>query len=513
MSTSTPHTSVVRRRVPHTLLQMSALASFLSEVDGAPQAASSSSSSSSTSTSSGPQGGLGKLVIACCIDWDGMGGRAGVNEELAMDGPHVVEVPGCEQVREVYSSSTSHHMFILGEAGELFAWGQNTDGACGQGGGTIHWPLRISLPSSSMVVRKMATGRHHSLLLLTDGRLFATGSNASGQLGLGALAKGAKNVDKFTHVSSIELPCSDVSCGESHSMACTSLESGGQLYTWGHPLNGQLGTGTKGDFIKDGGKGAAVQFHFVPTPFAVNKYVNKDAHGKVIGELVGAQVRIRQVGGGKNHSMVLEDWENGGLGRLFSCGFGGYGRLGHNGVGDELLFREISFFSMTARDPATGVLSPVAPTNPQRKIVKIDAGNSLSVAVSVIGTAWNWGKLSNSKSGESIVYPKLCDAGGGLIADPRLLANGSNLVVVGFGPDIVAWGVPVAGKLGLDGDVRSSVVPKYVSALEGIPVHAVCAGHGHVGFVCCPTKAQKLPEYKKPGGADDASKAKKQKTK
>lgn len=490
---------------------MSTLASFLSEVDGAPETEKKEASSSSSAATSSPHvAPAGKLVVSCCVDWDGMGGRGDGNEDLAVDGPHLVEISDAPLVRKVFSSSTSHHMFILSETGELYAWGQNNDGQCGQAGGSIHWPVKISLPSAA-VVAKVATGRSHTLLLLTDGRVFATGSNASGQLGLGTLAKGAKGVEKFTHVSGLELPCSDVSCGENHSMASSSLESGGQLYTWGHPLNGQLGSGTKGDFIKDGGKGAAVQFHLVPTPYAVSKYINKDGHGKVLAEYAGAQVRIRQVAAGKNHSLVLEDWENGGLGRVFSCGFGGYGRLGHNGVADELLFREVSFFSLTARDPTTGLPTPVPHTNPQRKIVRIDAGNTLSVAISVIGTAYNWGKLSNSKSGEAMVYPKLCDAGGGLVADPRLLANGSNLVVVGFGSDIVAWGAPVGGKLGLDGDVRSSVVPKYITNLEGVPVHSVCAGFGHVAYVVDPKKGEKLPEFKLKG--NDSGKAKKQKTK
>ena len=37
---------------------------------------------------------------------------------------------------------------------------------------------------------------------------------------------------------------------------------------------------------------------------------------------------------------------------------------------------------------------------------------------------------------------------------------GGNCVFVGADDAAVAWGVPVAGKFGLDGDVRSSVGPK-----------------------------------------------------
>ena len=483
------------------------LSDFMSEVDASALSSTSSSSTSASTTAdvapitAAAPTKSGKLVVCCSVDWENMGSKSqqsgADSSDLVLEGPHQVEL-ACGPVQKMFSSSTAHHTFILAASGELLAWGQNTDGQCGVVPGastsTIHWPMVIATPSP---VKKIACGRHHSLMLCTDGRVFAAGSNTSGQLGIGALPKGAKFMSRFVQVDKLE-QAMDISCGESHSLACCM--PAGQLYSWGHPLNGQLGTGSKGEFIKDGGKGAALQYHFVWTPQAIYRYVSKDAHGKILTD--HSSMRIRQVAAGKNHSVVLEDWENGGLGRVFSCGFGGYGRLGHNGVGDEILFTEVGFFSQFTRDPATGQSIQTSPTNPQRQVRRIDCGSTLSVAVSAIGTAFNWGKLSNSKSGEAMVYPKLCDSGGGLQADPQLLANGSNLVVVGFGPDMVAWGVPVAGKLGLDGDAKSSVAPKYISALSDIKCIDVSAGFGHVAFVCTESSAlAALPVLKKRAGS------------
>ncbi len=50
-------------------------------------------------------------------------------------------------------------------------------------------------------------------------------------------------------------------------------------------------------------------------------------------------------------SIFLEDWEGDGMNRLFSCGFGGYGRLGHNCADDEFLAREITLLSGNKGNP------------------------------------------------------------------------------------------------------------------------------------------------------------------
>jgi hypothetical protein len=60
--------------------------------------------------------------------------------------------------------------------------------------------------------------------------------------------------------------------------------------------------------------------------------------------LTAQTVRIRAVGAGKNHSLCVEDWADGGLNRVFSFGFGGYGRLGHATADDEMYPREINAF-------------------------------------------------------------------------------------------------------------------------------------------------------------------------
>ena len=72
-----------------------------------------------------------------------------------------------------------------------------------------------------------------------------------------------------------------------------------------------------------------IQYHCVHTPKRVEKFITKDNHGKVIKEHPHTSVFIKSVACGKNHSLCVEDsTREGSLNRLFSFGFGGYGRLG-----------------------------------------------------------------------------------------------------------------------------------------------------------------------------------------
>ena len=47
----------------------------------------------------------------------------------------------------------------------------------------------------------------------------------------------------------------------------------------------------------------------------------------------------------------------------------------------------------------------------------------------------------------------------------------------------IAWGAPVAGRLGLEGDAKSSTTPKRMTALDGLKVLRVACRYGHVSMV------------------------------
>ena len=200
--------------------------------------------------------GAGVIVLAGCIDFDNTSKTPAGLEE-----PHCINLG--VQISKSFSSSSSLHMFFVSmDAKRVFVMGKNDHGQCGTGTiTTVSYPVEISLNdilSPGVRILSMATGRSHTLLLLSNGDVWGSGANSEGQLGLGDTKTAAKDALKF-----VKLPLSrirDISCGHDHSLAC---DLDGKLFTWGHPQYGCLGFGTDGSFMKESGKGPAIQVNFL----------------------------------------------------------------------------------------------------------------------------------------------------------------------------------------------------------------------------------------------------------
>lgn len=260
----------------------------------------------------------GLLLIAGCHEWDNSTSKTA----QGLDGPHLLDLGG--MVSRCFSSSSSCFSFFLLADGGLFAIGSNGHGQLGVGDHTTrNTACQVPTDKLPAPVAKIATGKHHSLMLLENGDVYAAGSNSFGQCGLGSGTRAAQDSLSFTKISELTAIV-DVACGWDHSLVC---DTEGRLFTFGHPLYGQLGNGTTGEYIKEGGKGAALQFSCVCTPYQVKSFLLKDSHGRLKEELPSTTLKIVKVAAGKNHSMCLADESCGS--KVFTWGFGGYGRLGH----------------------------------------------------------------------------------------------------------------------------------------------------------------------------------------
>ena len=401
----------------------------------------------------------GTLLITACNDFE----NATSKTPLGLEEPHVIQLPGT--IRQCFSSSSSFHSFILSGEGKLYAFGRNDRGQLGKqpkplqvlstnlnilfhltslfsGTGdlvTYSYPVELPniglFPAGSKII-KIATGRSHSLILLESGDVYGCGANTQGQLGLGDSKVAIRDSLRFVKILSL-VAIRDISCGYDHSIVC---DRSGRLLTFGHPQYGQLGHGTDGSFIKDGGKGAAMQFRCIFSPRQIEKFVVKDSHGKLQTEVPASEVNIRLVAAGKNHSVCVEEWENNGRNKVYSFGFGGYGRLGHNSGTDEFYPREITTFQSIV-----GGQQVTSENFPQKQIHQIVAGSTYTMAISKSKHLYFWGKLSNSQRGEAVMYPKMEMNLYGW--NTRHCAGGSNSVFVAADASCVAWGVPVAVRI------------------------------------------------------------------
>ena len=244
---------------------------------------------------------------------------------------------------------------------------------------SYHNPVPISYKFPDRIV-KVSVGRAHSLVLLANGKVFGCGNHSSGQLGLGdSKSLVMKDQLRFLEVPSLE-NIVDIAAGENYSLVCNQA---GRVLAFGHPENGVLGIGTTGGYIKEG-KSGQMQYNCVFRPVQISSFVTKDSHNKVVENIPADTIKIRLVAAGKSHSLCVEEWENDNVddvdyselkhkNRVFSWGFGGYGRLGHTCNNDELIPREVTFFAqqITARQP-----KPLT----SKMVRSIDASSSFSLA-------------------------------------------------------------------------------------------------------------------------------------
>ena len=225
------------------------------------------------------EGGI--LILLGSIDWE----KVTTKTCQGLEVPQRISLP--RLVLKTFSSSSSRHFFILLIDGSLYGMGLNDFGQLGNNKLTTQtFPTLIRQPWSSSI-KKITTGRSHSLFLLENNELYGCGSNLCGQLGLGNLEK--QLVPTLLGLNNIR----DIACGYEHSLVCTN---DGELYSFGHPEYGQLGHNTTGEYIKQAQK---VSYNYVTRPKLIKIFLSKDQRGDVIQTLTNEDIKIRCVSAGK----------------------------------------------------------------------------------------------------------------------------------------------------------------------------------------------------------------------
>ncbi len=174
-------------------------------------------------------------VYAFGDDSDGQLGNGTTSTTPALT-PVPVTFPGGTVITAIATGYLNN--FALSSTGQVFAWGDNSDGQLGNtttANATL--PTPVSLPAGT-VVTAIAAGFEHALALTSTGQIYAWGYNASGQLGNGSTTSVATPV-------SVLLPsgtsASAIAAGYAQSLAVTSS---GSVLAWGDNTDGELGNGT-----------------------------------------------------------------------------------------------------------------------------------------------------------------------------------------------------------------------------------------------------------------------------
>jgi RHS repeat-associated protein len=125
-----------------------------------------------------------------------------------------------------------HHSLALGTDGSVAAWGNNLSGQLGNPAATGTSSAVVAVSGLSAVAA-IAAGNQHSLALGGDGRVWAWGENAGGQLGTNSRTDASRPVP-VAGVSDVVA----IAAGDDHSLA---LGGEASVWAWGENASGQLG--------------------------------------------------------------------------------------------------------------------------------------------------------------------------------------------------------------------------------------------------------------------------------
>lgn len=141
----------------------------------------------------------------------------------------------------IHIAACAEYSMLLTDHGNVYTFGCNKDGQLGHNN-NIHAnkPNKVHDLAHKFIV-KIAAGGCHSVVLSSDGEVYAAGHNTYGQLGSNGTVSSAQ-YNKVLRTENLHI--SSIAAGDWHSVL---LSSDKKVYTFGNSGFGQLGHGVKID--------------------------------------------------------------------------------------------------------------------------------------------------------------------------------------------------------------------------------------------------------------------------
>lgn len=325
---------------------------------------------------------------------------------------------GATAIAIAAGSAHGEHSLAMTAAGEVWAWGLNTDGQLGDGTHTSSdVPVQVvQLPPATAI----AAGDRHSLAVTASGEVWTWGSNGHGELGNGT------NTSSDVPVHVTVPPAVAVAGGDAFSLALTST---GKVYAWGLDAAGQLGDGVTN------------------TDSNVPKQVK-----------LPPDTTVTAIAAGGEFSLALTS-----TGQVLAWGDNRHGELG------DATTVQNSAVPVHVKFPAGTIITAIA------------TGHRHSLAVTSTGQVFTWGsnlygQLGDGNHTESNV-PERVQLPAFTTVTAAAGGYGFSLALTSTGK-VLGWGENNDGQLG-DGSTFGSSVPVRVDLPTGTAAVAIAGGMFH----------------------------------
>jgi len=393
----------------------------------------------------------GTLLFSGATDWKLVGRKGNELVKSTNTQWSPVRLAALEDINIVSANKGSSSAFCLAIAdnGHVYAWGRNEMGQLGVGDSKDHFVPQLVKEITGYDIVEVATGKSHTLFLTSCGKVLAAGSNEQGQCGQGRKTGNLETPKLVVHDGAADIV--SVACGAEFSVM---LDKEGKVWTFGHPENGTLGHNDDGKFMQKANK---VEFRCEYSPLQVKVWVEKDTKDKTV--TPQPVPNIVKISCGPNHTVAITS-EN----KVYSWGFGGYGRLGHSETADELVPRLIKYLD-----------------GKNRGLKDVICGGSFNLGISEIpGMVNMWGIYTPSK--EANMYPKpIQDLSGWNVRS--IACNTKGWMAAADDAVIASMPSPCSGELGTGEKKKSSAQPCIVDTLDGCYVLRLGAGPAHSLYI------------------------------
>ncbi|XP_051773057.1 probable E3 ubiquitin-protein ligase HERC1 isoform X4 [Ctenopharyngodon idella] len=161
----------------------------------------------------------------------GDNGKLGHGDTNRVYRPKVIEALHGFIIRKVCAGSQSS--LALTSAGQVFAWGCGSCLGCGSSETTSLRPRLIEELSITKVI-DISCGDSHCLALSHENEVFAWGNNAMGQCGQGHTSTPVTKPKKVIGLEGVSIQ--QITAGTSHSLAWTAVPTDRQLVAWHRPF-------------------------------------------------------------------------------------------------------------------------------------------------------------------------------------------------------------------------------------------------------------------------------------